>query len=509
MARRLQPVPDAPRRAGLLVRVSDTMGRAGEDFMSPTTQVDRMTAAAERDGDRVVEVWEDIDRTGRTTVGRTGLAAAVQAARDGRIDVLYVYDLSRWARNTADGLALLAEVESYGVPVASATERIDRSTSSGRLTVGLLLLLAEHQSDLIGDRWKDTISTNARRGVWHGRPPQGYVRVAKREIAPDPVEGPLWAEAFQRYAAGEGLRQVAVWLTAARGRVTQPNEVSRTLRSPAYRGLVVLAGRTYPGRHEPLVDQPTWDAVQARLEANKWVPSRTKQAVHSLAGLLRCGRCGGAVHRRNRKDRGLGPFVFCSTAVVDRERCPGIGAPPLEPIERAVLDELAARVAGASDTSAALAAAEDSRRARAATDTRTLQDEIAKTEKALGSLAVKNATGVLSDVAVRVASASLEEALERLQAQARDVAQTADAPSFAESASLAQALLDLWPSMTSVERNEAIRTHVRSVAVLPATSSGSRRPRRVQVTWVDGSTSSTPRTATPQPQGEDGRFTPR
>lgn len=511
MPRRLASVPEAQSRDGAYVRVSAVMGRAGEDFLSPSIQIDTITAASARTGGRIdpAHVWEDIDVSGRS-MARPRLTEALQAARDGVIDRLWVYDLSRFARNAAEGLTELVAIEKTGVEVVSATESIDRSTSAGRLTAGLLMLLAEMKSDQIGEGWQRVITANAERGIWHGRPPQGYVRTGKREITPHPIEGALWAEAFVRYASGHGLRQVAVWLSAALGRTVQPNEVSRTLRSPAYLGLVKIKDRTWPGRHQPLVDEPTWAKVQDRLAANARVPSRTKGTAHALAGLLRCDRCGGAVHKRSRAGRGQPPGVFCQTAVVHPDRCQGLGMPPLPPIVDGVRNLLRDKVVDYRDTSAETAAVRAAQRARAASDARTLQDEIAKTEKAIGAAAVKNATGVLSDTAYRLATEQLEVTLARLVAQQTEQAAVEDVPDLREAANLAEALLELWPSMTDAERNRALRTHVRAVHVLPATSRGSRRPRRVRVTWTDGTTTSTPRTASPQPKDEGtGRFLPR
>jgi site-specific DNA recombinase len=485
VTRRLAAVPDVARRAGLYVRVSALMGRAGEDFLSPTIQIDTMRAAAEREGDQVVEVWEDIDRTGRTMT-RPGLAAAQTAAREGRISVLYVYDLSRWARNAAEGLAELAAIEKLGVPVVSATERVDRSTSSGRLTAGLLLLLAEHYSDLVSDRWKSVHQANAERGVHHGVPPFGYTRGGKREIVPDPVEGPVVAELFRRHAGGESIAALARWATQTLGRRIDTAMISRTLRRVTYLGLVPLNGHAYPGRHQPLVDEVTFAAVQRNLKRATPVPSRSKSARHALAGLVLCGACGGSMHKRNR-DRGgrteNDPFYLCRAAYLDRTLCPGVGTPSTALIEQLVLDWLAERVERHKDGSAALALAETSRRTRALNDRRALADEIAATRKAIGALTVKLGKGVISDTAYTVAVESLEHTLQALLARELEVDEQDEAPSFAEAATLAAALLQMWPDMTDQERNSAIRTHVRSVTVNPLPT-GKRTGRTIHVTPI-------------------------
>lgn len=483
VTRRLAAVPEAQHRDGAYVRVSALMGRAGDDLLSPAIQLDTITSASARTGGAVVQVWEDLDVSGRSMT-RPGLAAAQAAARDGSIDRLFVYDLSRFARNAAGGLTELAAIEATGVEVVSATELLDRKTSTGRFTAALLLAMAEQRSDQIGEAWQRAILQNAERGVWHGRPPRGYVRTDRRSLAPHPVEGPLWAEAFRRYADGEGLRVIGGWLSTATGKTVLPSEVSRTLRSPAYLGQVVLAGKVFPGRHEPLVDQATWERVQARLDLNRREPSRTKQGVHSLAGLLRCGSCGGALYRRPRKQRG-GTFVFCSTATYGPDGdCDGIGFPALPPIEQEVLRQFTERVRDWSDDSAAQAERHAARLARAVATARDVAEETAKTERALGMLAVKLAEGVLSDTAYSVASGNLERALDGLRARASELTDHTARPSFAAAVDLAEATLELWPTMTTQDQNAAIRTHVRTVTVAAPTKPRSRAPRNVTVDWI-------------------------
>lgn len=55
------------------------------------------------------------------------------------------------------------------------------------------------------------------------------------------------------------------------------NQLHRLLRSPYYRGVVVWQGVEHPGRHEPLVDDGTWQRVQDTLSAKR---TGEKERVH-------------------------------------------------------------------------------------------------------------------------------------------------------------------------------------------------------------------------------------
>jgi hypothetical protein len=60
------------------------------------------------------------------------------------------------------------------------------------------------------------------------------------------------------------------------------------------------------GRHEPLIDRETWEAVQRRLVENRKKPRPGRNGVFALAGLLVCGHCGRTMIGRTtvRKKRG-------------------------------------------------------------------------------------------------------------------------------------------------------------------------------------------------------------
>ena len=65
----------------------------------------------------------------------------------------------------------------------------------------------------------------------------------------------------------------------------------KLLANPIYIGEITHKGRTYPGQHPALVDQATWDAVQARLSAQAHVRKRPRLSSESfLVGRIRDDR---------------------------------------------------------------------------------------------------------------------------------------------------------------------------------------------------------------------------
>lgn len=481
MARRLAAVPDSPARVVLYVRVSALMGRSGEDFHSPAMQVDAMQRAVQARGMTVVDVVEDIDRTGRT-FAREGIQRVMRMARGREVDAVALYDLSRLGRNAGESLRHVAELRDLGVRIISTVEQIDDSPE-GQFMLGQFLGMAQLYSDQIGRRWGEVIAANARKGVLHGRAPLGYVRTERRTVEPDPVLGPAMTEAFRRGAAGESLLAIARDLSRAAGRTVWPRTVRDCFRSPTYLGLVPHLGEALPGRHPPLTDRDTWEAVQRRLNAAARLPARTKEARWALAGLVRCEGCGRALWRRT--DRG--GYLTCRSRQRDgMSDCPGVGAPRVAEVEEAVLEQVRRRLVNQPDKSAA-EAVRMSKVTRTRSDLRSVFDELGRVDRSVSVLTVKLAEGVLTDAAYASAVRTLEERRRLLfdQRVALEVA-VGEERTFEAAQDLAVALLELWPGMETSDRNAALRALVEAVIVRRAGFPGEPVADRVEVRFYGG-----------------------
>ena len=71
----------------------------------------------------------------------------------------------------------------------------------------------------------------------------------------------------------------------------QQSNIQLLLRHPFYKGLVRYKGLEYPGRHEAIVDQATWQKVQDVLSAKDRSGEKTREHPHYLKGSLYC-HCG-------------------------------------------------------------------------------------------------------------------------------------------------------------------------------------------------------------------------
>jgi site-specific DNA recombinase len=111
------------------------------------------------------------------------------------------------------------------------------------------------------------------------------------------------------------------------------------LSNPYYVGIVKWDGRTYAGRHEPLVDQQLFDRVQALLVGARISGERPQIHEHYLRGSVVCSKCRGRLLFGRHKSRNGTHYEYfsCSNRAARRRhvQC-GSGHYSVREVEREV-----------------------------------------------------------------------------------------------------------------------------------------------------------------------------
>lgn len=146
-----------------------------------------------------------------------------------------------------------------------------------------------------------------------------------RGVELDPVRAPLIELAFQLYLTAEwSLGDLADHLQEqglrSRGtrkypeRVLGINRIHDVLRNPYYMGIVKWDGRSYKGRHDPLVTAEDFERVQMLLAAARIGGERPQIHHHYLRGTVMCDKCHGRLlFGRHRSKSGLHYEYFSCT----------------------------------------------------------------------------------------------------------------------------------------------------------------------------------------------------
>jgi site-specific DNA recombinase len=303
------------KRAALYLRVSTDrqVGRAfSEEGYSVETQRDACQRRARQLEAEVIVEYVDYGDSARVA-NRPKFQALLARIREERdLDVLVVYNVSRFARNTYDDIVIGVELEKLGVELVSATEHFD-NTPFGKRMRRYAAADAEFYSESLSVEVKRGLHQKVRRGGRPGRAPIGYLNVHERDeatgrivatIEPDPERAPHIRWAFVAYATGAHTLDTLHAALKRRGlrtrrtakypaRQLSRTQIARLLRNPFYVGVVRYGGMENPnGQHEPLIDRDTFEQVQRVLDAHTQAGEKDRKHKHFLKGSLYCGYCG-------------------------------------------------------------------------------------------------------------------------------------------------------------------------------------------------------------------------
>jgi site-specific DNA recombinase len=301
-------------------------------------------ALCARNGWEVVQVYPDEGFSAYSKRRRRpGFELALGDLEAGRIDVLVCWKLDRLVRRLKDWVRVEEVVERSGGKLASVNEG-----EQSQLTLRILASIAEQESKNTAVRVERQREQAARAGEPNqgGHRQFGYSRLP-REIVEE--EAAVIREVVRRLLAGESLRSLTAWantvsVTPTGRQWTQPT-LRDSLLSPALTGLRAYKGEIVAvGNWEPILDRPTWEAVNALLRDPSRVTRPGRPSPWLLASMVECGRCHSTmiVHYRPKNRGGAREYLCFNKPGTSACGLTTVVAEPLEAlVEEMVLQELA------------------------------------------------------------------------------------------------------------------------------------------------------------------------
>ena len=285
-------------KAAIYTRVSTDLQR--EEGASLDVQLECCRTYCESHGLLVMAEFRDVQSGLDST--RPQYMKAVELAKASGINKLVVWRYDRLGRDSAEYLPLVKGLKRLSVDVVSVTQ-----PTESMFMMGMLALMAEEESRQLSVRVTASKQRRFQEGKWGSSAPFGY------DSRHDPEGGsilvpnqgaPLVTEMFQQYATGKNSLNDLRRYLKDNGHVRSRYSIWYILTNVVYVGLV-KHGRyarsqfmakpeitTAQGKHEPLIDQETFDRVQARLSENKSRQRGGTAPKYLFSGLVYCAHCG-------------------------------------------------------------------------------------------------------------------------------------------------------------------------------------------------------------------------
>lgn len=300
------------------------------------------------------------------SIERPALGHLLRDIEAGKIDCVVVYKVDRLSRSLMDFAKIMEAFDRKGVSFVSVTQQFNTTSSMGRLTLNILLSFAQFEREIIGERIRDKIAAQKRKGKWAGGVPVLGYDVDRSGPSPRLVvnarEAVRVRALFDLYLEKQSLLPVVrelrhrEWtnkkrVTKKTGKVIGGKPFNKAtlhnhLVNPVYIGKITHKGEIYDGVHEAIVDPEIFERVQKLLRYNGRTGGfevRNKYGA-LLRGLITCKACGYAMTHTFTKDKKGGPRFYryyrCTHAIKNgASECPSRTLPAAE-IERVVVDEI-------------------------------------------------------------------------------------------------------------------------------------------------------------------------
>lgn len=302
------------------VRVSDER----QDEYSPDSQLKKIREYAEKDGYLIPDeyVFYDDGISGKSARKRTEFNRMIAIAKEKEhpFDRIYVWKLSRFARNQEESIVYKNLLRKIGVSVVSVSEPIPEG-HFGTLIERIIEWMDEFYLINLGVEVVRGMTEKVSRGEPVVYAPFGYINADKTYL-PDEESGAadIVREVFERYANGDKQREIAISLGQRGVRTKQGNMpenrwIEYMLWNPAYIGKIrwtpdgekAVSKRDYTnesiqisdGNWQPLISMELWEKVQDMLLTQKKkypkYAKRQQPIPYMLKGLVRCSACGGTL----------------------------------------------------------------------------------------------------------------------------------------------------------------------------------------------------------------------
>lgn len=459
----LKVVP-AVQKAVAYIRVSQER----EGMISPELQLASIEAHCERSGYEIVAMISDLDLTGRFWKRRQ-VERAIAMLEAGEADVLVVWKVSRVARNRKDWAIAVDRVESVGGRLESATEPLDTTTSSGRFARGMLAELAAFESERMGEQWKETHARRVKQGLpANGKPRFGYQYSKEEGFTPDPVTGPILAELYRRYIAGESVYALVKFLNDGPSKPVTGYGVStdgmwraRTVRRIMDQGFgagyITVKEQRVPGAHEPVITEQEWAEYWARRDTRR-VTRSSERSHYLLSGMIRCS-CGS---RMNAGAFGAARGVKYRCKASGEKRAHTGGYVMASYVERHVFEWLEG-IAANIDAEADVATRSEQQATRAADKAAHLSRQLAKLGTRMDQLTNKMLDGTIPEDSYQRLRDELEVQRADTEQALRQAALVAARPPVA----MIPELLASWPILPLDAKRDILSRIIDYVEVTP------------------------------------------
>ncbi len=262
-------------RAAIYTRVS-TEDQAKEGF-SLDAQMDKLRSYCKARDWTIGEEYIDDGYSGRNTK-RPAYTKMMQEMD--KWDTLLVIKMDRIHRNSKNFMLMMEFLNKNNKEFVSMNESFDTSTAMGRFVMNILQLVAQLESEQIGERVYDGMEQKAKTvgGVLGFNIPYGYdyndgiLQIKQNEAR-------VVKDIYTWYKEGKSLGEIAKILNSSKiptkkGGVWAKKTISKILKNPTYCGYLHWEKYVNKSDHEKIISESDFDEIQNIITSRNGSPAK-------------------------------------------------------------------------------------------------------------------------------------------------------------------------------------------------------------------------------------------
>lgn len=247
-------------------------------------------------------VYADEGITGTKMDSRPELVRMLADCEAGKIDIILIKSLSRFARNTEDTLNVVRRLKELGIEVRFEKERINSLADEGELLITIMASFAQEEVRSLSENVKWGLRKRFEQGVPNGRFHVYGYRWEGDHLVIQPDEATIVRRIFQNFLQGKSRLETerefaAEGITTAKGCRWVDSNIKVVLTNVTYTGNLLLQKEyiTDPiakkrkknrgeltqyyveGTHEAIIDKETFDYVQQEMARRKALGPRANK----------------------------------------------------------------------------------------------------------------------------------------------------------------------------------------------------------------------------------------
>ena len=335
-----QSVPSIKRknRVAAYARISMESERMNHSL---SAQVSYYSSLIQKNPDwEYAGVFADNGISGTGIAKRTEFQRMIEAADNGKIDIILTKSIQRFARNTVDLLETVRHLKDIGVEVRFEKENINSISGDGELLLSILASFAQEESRSISENCKWGIRKRFEQGI-----PNGHFRIfgyrwEGEQLVIVPEEATIVKRIFQNFIDGKSRLETerefaAEGITTREGCRWVDSNIKLVLTNVTYTGNMLLQKEyiesplTHKRKknrgeltqywventHEPIIDKAVFDYVQEEMARRRELGPLANKSINisCFTGKIKCPSCHLSYMHNLRQDKGFQEFWCCGS----------------------------------------------------------------------------------------------------------------------------------------------------------------------------------------------------